>query len=112
MITYKVTISDDGTKRWWLNGKLHREDGPAVEVRDIYKVWYINGKRHRTDGPAYESHDGRKEWWINGIQLTEQEWKYQVHIDKITSHLKKIETINIEGKDYTIAEIKEALNKI
>ena len=36
----------NGTKRWFLNGKLHREDGPAVEWSNSTKEWYLNGKRH------------------------------------------------------------------
>jgi hypothetical protein len=28
-----------------LNGKLHREDGPAVIWADGTKRWYLNGKR-------------------------------------------------------------------
>ena len=35
---------DDGNKRWYLNGKIHREDGPAVERADGSKFWYLNGK--------------------------------------------------------------------
>ena len=35
---------DDGTKLWYLNGKLHREDGPAAERPDGTKAWYLNGK--------------------------------------------------------------------
>ena len=31
-------------KYWNQNGKLHREDGPAVEWVDGSKEWYINGK--------------------------------------------------------------------
>ena len=27
-----------------MNGKLHREDGPAVECAYGYKAWYLNGK--------------------------------------------------------------------
>jgi hypothetical protein len=58
---------DDGTKHWYLNGKRHREDSPAVEYTDGSKSsWYLNGYRHRTDGPAWEGVDGSKEWWING----------------------------------------------
>ena len=33
-----------GTKRWYLNGKLHREDGPAIEYIDSSKAWYLNGR--------------------------------------------------------------------
>ena len=31
MIEYKVEVYDNGSKEWYLNGKRHREDGPAVE---------------------------------------------------------------------------------
>ena len=59
-------MARDGTKQWWLNGKLHREDGPAVEHADGSKEWYLNGKIHREDGPAFEGADGTKEWYLNG----------------------------------------------
>ena len=44
----------NGTKEWWLNGKLHREDGPAVERANGNKAWFLNDKLHREDGPAVE----------------------------------------------------------
>jgi hypothetical protein len=31
MIEYKVKVYEDGHKGWYLNGQLHREDGPAIE---------------------------------------------------------------------------------
>jgi hypothetical protein len=55
----------NGNKDWSLNGKYHREDGPAIEYPNGDKVWFINGKLHREDGPAVEYHDC-KEWLING----------------------------------------------
>ena len=55
MIEYAVRVNDGGTKEWFLNGKRHREDGPAVEYANGYKSWYINGELHREDGPAIES---------------------------------------------------------
>jgi hypothetical protein len=64
----------NGHKEWYINGKRHREDGPAVEWADGYKAWYINGKRHRKDGPAVEYTNGDKGWYINGNYLTEQEF--------------------------------------
>ena len=42
MKTYTVEVSDDGSKHWCLNGKLHREDGPAIERADGSKSWYLN----------------------------------------------------------------------
>jgi len=90
MQTYKVTVDEDKTvrwyndkdeyhrldgpaieraddyKSWWIDGKLHRLDGPAVEDAYGYKAWFVDGKRHRLDGPAVEYADGYKEWWVNG----------------------------------------------
>ena len=40
----KLEIDKYGNKKWYLNGKLHREDGPAKEWKNGYKKWYLNGK--------------------------------------------------------------------
>ncbi len=58
-------VNENGTKEWYLNGELHREDGPAVEHADGDKEWWLHGKFHREDGPAREDTDGDKEWWLN-----------------------------------------------
>ena len=55
-----------GTKEWYMCGKRHRADGPAIEVSGSDKAWWVNGERHRTDGPAIEYEDGYMEWWVNG----------------------------------------------
>jgi len=68
-------IDEDGTKRWYLNKKLHREDGPASEYANRNKFYYLHGKRHRLDGPAVELFYGYKEWWYYGkwIKCSSQE---------------------------------------
>ena len=38
------------------------------------KIWYLNGKYHREDGPAIERADGTKYWFLNGKELTEAEF--------------------------------------
>ena len=65
MTEYTVKVYPDGTE-WWLNGQLHRADGPAIECSTGYKKWYLNGQLHRADGPAVERSNGYKEWWLNG----------------------------------------------
>jgi hypothetical protein len=35
---------------------------PAIEWADGTKEWYINGQLHREDGPAIEWANGTKEW--------------------------------------------------
>jgi uncharacterized protein YgiM (DUF1202 family) len=44
-IKYEVVVYADGEKYWYLNGNLHREDGPAVERADGDKYWYLNDER-------------------------------------------------------------------
>lgn len=65
-MTEKIITNSYGTKRWYKNNKLHREDGPAVECSDGEKAWYKNGYLHRKDGPAIETADGDKYWYKNG----------------------------------------------
>ena len=48
-------IDSDGSKRWFLNDKLHRTDGPAVEYPDGSKFWYLNGKRHNPPPKSYKN---------------------------------------------------------
>ena len=45
MIEYVVKVYE-GRKEWCLNGQFHREDGPAIEYPDGYKLWYLNGQRY------------------------------------------------------------------
>ena len=63
-----------GSKVWWVNGLLHREDGPAVIYPNGNKEWFLNGFRHREDGPAIEQANGYKSWWLNGNEYTEEEY--------------------------------------
>ena len=71
----------NGTKKWYLHGEQHREDGPAVEYANGAKEWYLHGKRHREDGPAIEFADGNKSWYLN------DEW---VHPEQIVDlHLSR-----------------------
>ena len=64
-IEYDVTVDDNGTKQWILNGEYHRIDGPAIEYANDDKQWFQNGVRHRLDGPAVEYANGTKKWYQN-----------------------------------------------
>ncbi len=44
-----------------------------VEYSDGSKEWYKDGKLHREDGPACEYTNGIKEYWING-EIQKVEW--------------------------------------
>jgi hypothetical protein len=96
MKTYKVTVSDKGTKSWYNeNDKRHREDGPAIEFANGTKFWFINDKLHRENGPAFEYSDGSKSWWLNDKELTEEEFN-----NRIKPCIGK--KVIIEGIEYTL----------
>jgi hypothetical protein len=64
----------DGYRVWYLNNQRHREDGPAMEWADGTRAWWVDGLRHREDGPAVEWNDGYREWYLHGQLLTFAEW--------------------------------------
>ena len=74
---------DNGVEKWFKDGELHREDGPAMEYTNGDKYWFINDKYHREYGPAIEYHDGCKEWFINGTKYTKKEYKQKMRLKKI-----------------------------
>ena len=39
-------IDEYGTQRWYKNGKIHREDGPAVIYADGFQAWWLYGKNY------------------------------------------------------------------
>ena len=81
-IKYEVKVYPDGSKYWYLNGKLHREDGPAVEHAD-----------------------GDKSWWLDGRRYTKSDHKAEVarrHNEFYTCDGK---TVTIDGKKYTLTAV-------
>ena len=100
MIEYTVKVYPDGDKFWYLNGKRHREDGPAMEFADGPKYWYLNDKYHREDGPAIEYADGSKSWYLNDKEVTKEEHK------RMTSPV-----VEMTFVEMTMEEINKALGK-
>lgn len=58
-------------KQYYKNNLLHRENGPAFEYKTksgrLSSSWYVDGKLHRIDGPAVQHANGDKEWHQNGL---------------------------------------------
>ena len=116
-ITYEVTVSEYRTD-WKLNGKYHREDGPAIEYADGDKFWCLNGKYHRTDGPAVEYADGDKSWWINdqlhredgpAIEYVDGNKFWYLNGENMTEEEHRIRTQ--PAVELTIAQIEQLLGK-
>jgi hypothetical protein len=99
MIIYTVKVYDNGDKFWYLDGKVHRTDGPAVECADGTKIWLLNGKRHRVDGPAIEYAYGGKHWYLDGKELTESQWLEAVK-PKVASCVGKM--VEVDGVKYKL----------
>jgi len=64
-------IDKDGTERWYKDGLLHREDGPAVIFKDGTEYWYKAGQRHREGGPAILDRNGDEWWYKDGLRHRE-----------------------------------------
>ena len=92
-----------GTKEWYYQGLLHRIGGPAIEQSDGGKQWHVYGKLHRTDGPAVIFKNGRKEWWLNDIQLSEEFYIDIMMKKNLNTKLKQqLEEKNIKDKKLKI----------
>ena len=81
-----------------MNGRRHREDGPAIEWANRTKEWYLNGELHRKDGPAIEGVE-YKYWYLNGKRITKE-----FHIKLTQSSIKNLPLYLESGYDEYIAE--------
>jgi len=100
MIEYTVRVYPTKVTYWFLDGKCHREDGPAVEYFNGSKYWYINDKLHREDGPAIEYSNGDKCWYLDNKKLTEAEHKAATSRNTCEGKI-----IEIDGKKYQLKEV-------
>ena len=82
MKTYIVKVDEFGTKRWYVNGKLHREDGPAVE--------YANGSKH---------------WYLNGVNYAEVECRKQLNKLKARKTPCEDKVVEVDGVKYKLVKI-------
>ena len=91
-ITHTKVYWDDGTlnyEYYILNGKYHREDGPAFISYSSdgsvgssglsYEKYMLNGEHHREDGPAwiYYHRDGStyEDYFLNGKYYSKEDYK-------------------------------------
>ncbi len=88
-----IVVFPSGVKHYYRNGKLHREDGPAIDYSEkgpdaeVKGFWYLNGLRHRTDGPAAvgtSKHDS-KEWFLHGKMMSAEQ-----HFESLTDEEKAV----------------------
>jgi len=79
-------------EKYFLNGKQHRENGPAIisyyKNGELNGEWYFfNDKQHREDGSALIHYykDGkimRKEYWLMGELISESSEEFAKALKK------------------------------
>ena len=63
---------------YWIYIENHPKfTGCVVDARGN-RAYFLNGKRHREDGPAVEWPNGYKVYWLYGEEYSYEEWKKEV----------------------------------
>lgn len=80
---------------WYVNGKLHREDGPARIFDDqTIVIWAYKGMYHRIGGPAIVYIDDRlcdNLYYIHGHQYDKENyWKHPLVVQHKLNEIKKL----------------------
>jgi hypothetical protein len=72
-------------------GAFERCDGVQFTDR-VFITCFKNGKLHREDGPAVEWADGEKRWYLSGEHFySEEEWK--IEIEKLRENRNALVTV-------------------
>jgi hypothetical protein len=61
-----AVVYESGAQEYWLDDKRHCVEGPAIIWANGSQEWWYEGKRHREGGPAIMLADGTHEWWYEG----------------------------------------------
>ena len=89
----------DGTNIYITDGRLYREDGPALETSDGTSYYFINGALHRDNGPAICSADPKLcHWFKHGIRIPSQERSHTLIAELRHKHL-GIHPVGTAGSD-------------
>ena len=86
---------NNGNKEWWIDGKRHRIDGPAIYFKG-HEEWWQTGNLHRVDGPAVKAVKSGvdiKQWWLNGHHYySAEDWFEALDKKNQINYLFKVET--------------------
>lgn len=85
----EFTNSDDFIIFLWKKPIFHRTDGPSIlqyedGITPMAKEWYINGRRHRMDGPAIENCTPgfprviSNYYYIDDLEMTKDQFDFEV----------------------------------
>ena len=82
--------TDEWGNKVWKNSRnyYHRTDGPAIEWSDGDKEWWLNGMLHRLNGPAVDR-PNRQLWYMNGKYLGSNDEGFWALWERLTDEQKK-----------------------
>jgi len=62
-------------KKYCEDESIKSNEVKVIETSNGTKIWLQNGKIHNEDGPAIELPDGTKTYWLNDVGYTKEGWK-------------------------------------
>jgi hypothetical protein len=65
-------VHANGSVKWYRHGRRHREGAPACVYVNGTRKWYEDGLRHRDGGPAATYPDGRRIWFERGVKIRQE----------------------------------------
>jgi hypothetical protein len=105
---YTVEISDDGEcTSWYKEGTniRHREGSlPAYEQVNGYKAWYVDGKFHRENGPAVIYSSGAEAFYLNGKYIPNI-YSFKAELNSMKKDSCEGKVVEIYGKKYKLTSI-------
>jgi len=78
--TFSEVFCDNVTITYYRGHLVHRKNQYAVEWKDGTKEWFMDGKLHRIGGPAMEFSSGHKYWFLNGMEYTEEKYLKRIKL--------------------------------
>ena len=102
---YQVHVYSDGSTYWTLNGKYHRENGPAIKWADGSEFYYRNGKFHREDGPAVKCKNGYDSYILNGKNYSKEEFNKEIAKRQQKSLACENKHVMIDGVKYKLTKV-------
>ena len=103
-----IYINSVGDKSYYKDRNmtiLHREDGPALEIKGGKNYYYIDGKRHNFDGPAItcEHYPIKENYFLFGKEFTKEEFNWIKNEQlSIEEYQLLVHGAIIGGKKYTL----------
>ena len=59
---------------YWVDGKLHRTNGPAIAWSNGEQSYWINDKLHRLDGPAVTWDNGEEFYFVDNKEVSKEDF--------------------------------------